>query len=98
MASQQTNRTEKQRTVFTGSRSNPDAAGIDLGATVHYAAVPAGRDENPVRHFGTLTEDLIALADWLGEWQKRGIAVRRDILREEACAVLKTYGESGLVY
>jgi hypothetical protein len=37
-------------------------------------------------------------ADWLGEWQKRGIAVSRDILRNEACAVLKAYGESGLVY
>ena len=45
---------------------NPNAAGIDLGGTVHYVAVPAGRDPQPVRHFGTLTEDLQALADWLG--------------------------------
>ena len=47
------------------TRFNPDAAGIDLGATVHYVAVPADRDPQPVRHFGTLTEDLEALADWL---------------------------------
>lgn len=43
----------------------PDAAGIDLGATVHYVAVPPDRDPQPVRSFGTQTGDLHALADWL---------------------------------
>jgi transposase len=43
----------------------PNAAGIDLGSTVHYVAVPEDRDPLPVRHFGTLTGDLHALADWL---------------------------------
>jgi len=43
----------------------PDAAGIDLGATVHYVAVPPDRDSNPVRFFGTQTGDLHQLADWL---------------------------------
>jgi len=43
----------------------PNAAGIDLGATVHYVAVPPDRDANPVRFFGTQTGDLHALADWL---------------------------------
>ncbi len=43
----------------------PDAAGIDLGATVHFAAVPPDRDSQPVRHFGTDTAALQALADWL---------------------------------
>jgi transposase len=43
----------------------PDAAGIDLGATVHYVAVPPERDAKPVRFFGTQTGDLHALADWL---------------------------------
>jgi transposase len=43
----------------------PDAAGIDLGATVHYVAVPPERDAQPVRFFGTQTGDLHALADWL---------------------------------
>jgi transposase len=43
----------------------PHAAGIDLGATVHYVAVPADRDPRPVRSFGTQTGDLHALADWL---------------------------------
>lgn len=64
-------------------------AGIDavlIGARAEDVQLLAGFDEGPLP------------ADWLGEWQKRGIAVRRDILRGEACAVLKTYGESGLVY
>jgi transposase len=44
----------------------PDAAGIDVGATEIYAAVPVERDrERPVRCFPTFTEDLHALADWL---------------------------------
>jgi len=44
----------------------PDAAGIDVGATEVYAAVPVDRDrERPVRCFPTFTENLHALADWL---------------------------------
>jgi tRNA(Arg) A34 adenosine deaminase TadA len=34
-------------------------------------------------------------ADWIGELEKRGIAVRRDIRREDARAVLRRYGEMG---
>ena len=34
-------------------------------------------------------------ADWSGELQRRGIEVVRDVLREEACAVLRRYGEHG---
>ena len=44
---------------------HPDAAGIDLAAEVHYVAVPTDRDPQPVRNFGTTTEQLYALADWL---------------------------------
>jgi len=45
---------------------NRNAAGIDLGATVHFVAVPPGRDpEGDVRYFETFTADLEALADWL---------------------------------
>ena len=43
----------------------PNAAGIDVGAREMFVAVPAGRDENPVRVFATFTEDLEHLADWL---------------------------------
>lgn len=44
---------------------NPNAAGIDIGATSLFVAVPADRAAQPVRAFGTFTEDLIAIAEWL---------------------------------
>jgi transposase len=44
---------------------NPDTAGIDVGASEHYVAVPLDRDEQPVRRFGAFTEDLHAVAKWL---------------------------------
>lgn len=44
---------------------NPDAAGIDLGATTHYVSVPEDRDSAPVRHFGCYTPDLKAMGQWL---------------------------------
>jgi transposase len=43
----------------------PNAAGIDIGATEIYVAVPPDRDSEPVRAFPTFTEDLRRLADWL---------------------------------
>ena len=43
----------------------PHAAGIDVGATELYVCVPLDRDPEPIRRFGTFTEDLHALADWL---------------------------------
>jgi tRNA(Arg) A34 adenosine deaminase TadA len=33
--------------------------------------------------------------DWIGELERRGIAVTRDVQREAACAVLRAYGEAG---
>ena len=53
---------------------------------------------------GARAEDVMALtefdegplpADWVGELNKRGIEVVRDIEREAACAVLRAYGELG---
>src|ERR1019366_10233221 len=44
---------------------HPDAAGIDIGATEIFVAVPPARDANQVRSFPTFTQDLNALADWL---------------------------------
>jgi len=37
-------------------------------------------------------------ADWIGELERRGIAVRRDIRRDDARDVLRRYGESGVAY
>ena len=53
---------------------------------------------------GARAEDVMALtpfdegplpADWIGELEKRGIAVTRDIERDAACDVLRMYGEDG---
>lgn len=41
------------------------AAGIDIGATSHFVAVPEGCDDKPVREFKSFTTDLIALVNWL---------------------------------
>jgi transposase len=43
----------------------PNAAGIDIGAREIYVAVPADRDEDPVRVFLTFTADLEEMARWL---------------------------------
>lgn len=46
-------------------RIQPDAAGIDCGATSHWVAVAADHDPQPVREFATTTPELHRLADWL---------------------------------
>jgi transposase len=43
----------------------PNAAGIDVGASSHWVAVPGHLADQPVREFGVMTADLHALADWL---------------------------------
>ena len=53
---------------------------------------------------GARAEDVMTLtefdegplpADWIGELNTRGIEVVRDIARDDACAVLRRYGERG---
>ncbi len=65
------------------------------------ATVWAGVDELLI---GARAEDVMELTgfdegplppDWIGELERRGIAVRRDILRDEARAVLADYRDSG---
>lgn len=53
----------------------PNAAGIDIGATEIYVAVPPDRDPNPVRSFATFTQDLEALAAWLLACRIRTVAM-----------------------
>jgi transposase len=43
----------------------PNAAGIDVGASSHWVAVPPQLAEKSVREFGAMTDDLNALAEWL---------------------------------
>jgi tRNA(Arg) A34 adenosine deaminase TadA len=69
------------------------------------ASVWAGIDELLI---GARSEDVEELtefdegplpADWIGELEKRGVAVRRDIRRDEARAVLAAYAaRGGLMY
>jgi hypothetical protein len=59
-----TSRTKKQRHLIE-QVINPNAAGIDIGATEMVVAVPSGRDTGTVRSFGTLTPDLHDLCGWL---------------------------------
>jgi hypothetical protein len=44
---------------------HPNAAGIDIGATEIYIAVPGDRSDDPVRRFDTFTDDLHDAARWL---------------------------------
>lgn len=64
-------------------------AGVDellIGARADDVERLAGFDEGPLP------------ADWIGELDRRGIAVRCDIERERACAVLEAYGRGGPAY
>jgi transposase len=56
-------------------RINPDVAGIDLGSSEHFVAVPADRDPNPVQSFRTFTSDLHRLADWLTACRIRSVVM-----------------------
>jgi transposase len=53
----------------------PDAAGIDIGATEIYVAVPPGRAAEHVRSFPTFTQDLYALAEWLKQCEIQTVAM-----------------------
>jgi len=46
---------------------HPHAAAIDIGATMHVAAVGPDCDEQPVRTLQTFTADLHRLADWFAQ-------------------------------
>ncbi|HEY3741458.1 MAG TPA: transposase [Bryobacteraceae bacterium] len=69
----------KTKTTSSGEQSLPilhaDTAGVDIGATEIYVAVPADRDDQPVRRFGTFTEDLHKIAQWLKECKIQRVAM-----------------------
>src|SRR6266481_5227477 len=55
--------------------TNPDAAGIDVGARIHYVAVPEGRAEVSVRSFGAYTAQLDELVQWLKDCRIKTVAM-----------------------
>jgi transposase len=56
---------KEKNSVVSMPLVNPNAAGIDVGDTVHAVAVPEGRDEVRVQTFGTMTCDLEKIMEWL---------------------------------
>jgi tRNA(Arg) A34 adenosine deaminase TadA len=64
-------------------------AGIDellVAANSDDVQTLAGFDEGPLPN------------DWVGELEKRGIRVQRELMRDDARDVLRSYGENGVVY
>ena len=52
-----------------------NAAGIDVGASSHFVAVPEDCADQPVREFEAFTADLYRLADWLAECEVDTVAM-----------------------
>ena len=54
---------------------NSNAAAIDIGSTMHMAAVHPDACDMPVRAFGTFTQDLHALAAWFKSFGVTSVAM-----------------------
>jgi transposase len=65
----------RKKKVVEFEMLNPDTAGIDIGSKEHYVAVPKDRDVDPVRKFGSFTEDLHSIAKWLVKCKIKSIAM-----------------------
>ena len=76
------------------SQVNLNAAGIDVGASSHFVAVPVDRAERSVREFEAFTADLYRLADWAGRVRggERGHGVYRGILD----TIVRGIGRTGI--
>lgn len=68
-------RTPQTLSPSTPGILQPNAAGVDVGATEIYIAVPADRDSRPVRCFRTFTADLNAAAEWLQQCRIESVAM-----------------------
>ncbi len=66
---QNKNKIMKKRDKRKGEKDfdirNPNSAGIDIGSSLHYVAVSEDKDSNPIREFGTTTQDLEEIVKWL---------------------------------
>lgn len=54
---------------------NPHAAGIDIGSTEHWVAVPEGRDAEKVKRFTAFICDLHNIANWLKNCGIKSVAM-----------------------
>lgn len=68
---------KKQQSYATKSIPviNPYAAGIDIGATEIYVAVPSDQDPQPIKVFETFTKDLQNLVKWLEQCSIKTVAM-----------------------
>lgn len=66
---------KKQKRAKMLRTIQPNAAGIDVGATEIYVAVPEDRATEPVRRFGTFTQDLHDTAKWLKSCNIESVAM-----------------------
>lgn len=75
MSKQKKKEIKKSKSVKSLHLLQPDAAGIDVGATEIYVAVPEDRCPEPVQRFSTFTEDLHSAAKWLKSCGIKSIAM-----------------------
>lgn len=68
-------RKNKNRASQGLSRINEHAAAIDIGSTMHMAAVNPDHSDKPIQAFGTFTHDLHALADWFESCKVTSVAM-----------------------
>lgn len=54
---------------------HPDCAGIDIGGSKHFVAVDPGSSDEPVRSFGSFTDELERMGRWLQECGVRVVAM-----------------------
>ncbi len=54
---------------------NPNAAGIDIGASSHFVAVPENRSKEFVKEFGCFTPDIENMITWLRECKIKTIVM-----------------------
>ena len=78
-------------TLYTSAEPCAMCMGAIPWSGVH-RVVAAARDED-VRMVGF--DEGAKPSDWISVYQRRGISVRRDVLREESIAVLRAYAERG---
>ena len=72
---------------------NPNAAGIDIGSEIHYAAIPEGRATRPVESFGCVTSELERMAEWLQGAGIETVAMESTgVYWIPVCAVLEDHG------
>ena len=64
---QKLNKNRVSQNVIFMPLVNPNAAGIDVGDTLHAVAIPRGIAAKRVRTFGTMTCDLEAIVEWLSQ-------------------------------